>query len=165
MSGLPKFAISLLLVLGGVAAGAESLVVSAVLAPMPADPAYAVMRKPECGKTNEVGELVVCTAGWSRYQLTRVTALDGSSLPDMTALLYTDPEIAGPRMLELQKLSEADATQYGAAYKALRSTTLFSGACFDQPLQQPVGDTVLGPTQIQEYGAAACYLMPLWWAR
>ncbi|MGC3983022.1 MAG: hypothetical protein QM808_17350 [Steroidobacteraceae bacterium] len=143
---------------------AETRVVIAVIEAI-AQESFPVKQRPECNSPNAEGEDVICTAGWERHRLTRVTALDGSPLPDTIALILIDLRANGPKLLELQPLTEEEARLYGATYQALRSTTLFSGACLSNPLPAVEQDRVIGPTKIEEFGDASCYLLPLWWAR
>jgi len=114
-----------LFVLGSLPAAAKRLVVVANIAKLP-DSAYAVMPKgPPCDRLDDSGDMVVCTAEWTRYRLTAVTRLNGAHLADTIALLFADPALGGRWRLELKPLEKSKAHAYGARYQvvsAVRAT-------------------------------------------
>ena len=158
---LGLFGVSMLF---GTAVHAEDTLVIAV-AELATEVNYESLAQPGCNKSQSSDEIVVCTGGWVRYKLSKVVRLDGVTLDDTTALIYTDQQIDGPKLLQLETLTEPDAQRYGAPYKAVSVTTVFSGACVDKELPLQPDDKILGPTQIELTPQAKCYLLPAWWAR
>jgi hypothetical protein len=91
--------------------------------------------------------------------------VEGRHLPDTVALIYTDPHLGGPKLLELQSLPKHGSRKYGASYKAIAIGTLFGADCVEHDL--PVADNshLKGPMTINGFGDEKCYVLPLWWSK